>query len=187
VLGLVGIETASAHSELIDSIPVAGAEMTDAPTAVRLTFSDLLGKGSTVDVVGADFQSRTSGPTIIDAERSDSMSVSLRHLEPGDYSVQYHAVEAADGHSVDGAYSFRVLGAEGPPDSTLTATVETAAPASSAKVPPTAEAALGTSSDRESKTGPMLAGALLAALLLLALVARSARARAAHQDHGEGA
>ena len=105
-----------AHSELLDSVPAAGAEIAAAPSTVALTFSDLLGDGSTVDVLDAGFQSVAAGPAVVDAAQPHAMSLPLTDLAPGDYTVQYHAVEAADGHAVDGSFGFRVLpAAAGPP------------------------------------------------------------------------
>lgn len=186
ILSVAGGGSVSAHSELIDSVPATGAQVTEAPTTVRLTFSDLLGEGSKLDVLGADFQSVTSGPAVIDPRQSDSMSVSLRPLEPGDYSVQYHAVEAEDGHSVDGSYGFRVLRAPASPEPTLTANVADAASAAPEHDGPTAEADPSDSPDAGRGTTAARAGLALAVVMLLALVVHRARVRASDIGHGVG-
>ncbi len=50
-LSLATFGSAVAHSELIDSVPAAGAELATPPTAVRLTFSGALAPDSSIQVV----------------------------------------------------------------------------------------------------------------------------------------
>jgi methionine-rich copper-binding protein CopC len=124
-----------AHSELVDSQPAAGAEMAQPPTEVRLLFTDSLAPNSTVQVLDASFQSVTAAPAVVDAAEPRAMTASLQPLAPGDYTVQYHAVEAADQHGVDGSFAFRVTGAAAGTPATGAAEGSSAPPPSSGGLP----------------------------------------------------
>lgn len=142
---------AGAHSELVDSQPAAGAELTQAPTTVRLVFTDDLAPASTVQVVDAAFGSVAAGPATIDPTEPRAMTVALQPLAPGDYTVQYHAVEAADQHAVDGSFAFRVAGTAPVATGSDVGTVAPSTPA--AATPAVAATVVGT-------TAPPTTGAL---------------------------
>lgn len=107
----VAVRTAAAHAELLDSLPAAGAEVTAPPTEVRLTFTANLSPESRIEVLDAGFRPVTAGPAVVDAATPSTMRAPLAPLAPGDYTVQYRAVDPMDGHGVDGSFAFRVLGA----------------------------------------------------------------------------
>jgi methionine-rich copper-binding protein CopC len=104
----------SAHSALVSANPVAGAELSETPAEVRLTFNEsllLLGNenpnklevlNSSGAVVSGEVS--VSGPEIF-VPINKEMAVS------GEYSVSYRVV-SADGHPIEGEYKFTVTGVE---------------------------------------------------------------------------
>ncbi len=181
-----GDRKAQAHSELLESSPSAGAELEQPPTSIFLAFSDPLGEGSTVDLVDAEFQSMGGGAAVIDPVRPEAMTLALATMEPGVYTVQYHAVEAADGHAVDGSFSFRVL----PPAATATPE-PTTPPAIAVEATQASQPALSTSdvavepagedprtADAPSRRLPVAAGLLLAAVVAAVVMAQIVKRRA---------
>ncbi len=181
-----GDRKAQAHSELLESSPAAGAELERPPTSVFLAFSDPLGEGSTVDLVDEGFRSIGGAAAVIDPVRPEAMTLALANLEPGVYTVQYHAVEAADGHAVDGSFSFRVL------PSAATATPEpTTPPVTAVEATQAGQTELGASDVADETAGedprtadspssgiPLAAGLLLAAVVAAVVLARIVKRRA---------
>ena len=104
----------SAHSALVSANPVAGADLSNSPAEVRLTFNESLlllvnenpnkleVLNSSGDVVSGEVS--VSGPEIF-VPINQEMAVS------GEYSVRYRVV-SADGHPVEGEYKFTVTGPE---------------------------------------------------------------------------
>ncbi len=96
----------SAHAELVSTSPANGQRLAAAPSSITLTFSEtvnLLDDGiSLLDPNGATV--RTPDPTV------DGHNVTWRmpaHLGNGAYVVTWRVV-SADGHPVDGAFSFGI-------------------------------------------------------------------------------
>ncbi|MEY3089214.1 MAG: hypothetical protein RLZZ208_482 [Actinomycetota bacterium] len=108
------VPSTSAHSALVSANPVAGADLSESPAEVRLTFNEsllLLGNenpnklevlNSSGEVVSGKVS--VSGPEIF-VPINQEMAVS------GEYSVRYRVV-SADGHPVEGEYKFTVTGVE---------------------------------------------------------------------------
>jgi copper resistance protein C len=110
---LLPVGPAVAHDQLSSSDPADGAVLEEAPAAVVLTFSaDQLPVGAAVvvrDASGADRADgvpSVSGPTVTQALEAG--------LPAGTYAVQWRSV-AGDGHPVEGAFSFEVVGGDGAP------------------------------------------------------------------------
>lgn len=125
---------ARAHAELLASVPATGAELAAPPVEVRLTFSDHLAPTSAIQVLDGRFQDVTSGAAAVDPADPATLAVALGPLAPGEYTVQYTAVDPEDGHAVTGSFGFRVLA--GP----VTATASEAVAPPSATAPPQAPA-----------------------------------------------
>jgi len=108
VLRAPGARLALAHAELVSSTPAAGETVAEPPPEVVLAFSDALAPGSRLDVLDDAFRSVVAGSTAFDPSEPTAMRAALRPLGPGDYTVQYRAVEHGDGHVVEGSLAFRV-------------------------------------------------------------------------------
>ncbi len=108
-----GSELAAAHGETVESRPAPGAVLDRAPTEVELQMSAALGEGSSIQVLDADFRRIELGPTRIDEAAPDRMRVDLPPLDPGDYTVQWTAVDAGDGHRTHGSFGFSLRAARG--------------------------------------------------------------------------
>jgi len=117
---LLSCRSAFAHAELLRSEPPAGASVVDPPHDVRLTFTDALAPESSIDVVDDGFRPVAIGPASLLGDDPFTLRVALMPLAAGDYTVQYRAVEAQDGHAVEGSFGFRVSGPGGPAASRAT-------------------------------------------------------------------
>lgn len=109
-----GARLALAHAELVSSTPAAGETVAEPPPEVVLAFSDALAPGSRLDVLDDAFRSVVAGSTAFDPSEPTAMRAALRPLGPGDYTVQYRAVEHGDGHVVEGSLAFRVAAPNDP-------------------------------------------------------------------------
>nr|WP_082072904.1 copper homeostasis periplasmic binding protein CopC [Hyphomicrobium sp. 99] len=95
---------AQAHARLDSASPAAGSTVAASPGQVTLHFTEQLEpkfSGATVhNSAGArvDTGSSASGST---------MSVGVKALEPGSYSVNWHAL-SVDTHKTQGSFSFQV-------------------------------------------------------------------------------
>ncbi|MEH3131377.1 MAG: copper resistance protein CopC [Mycolicibacterium neoaurum] len=117
VLGSSGAGVASAHAALVSSDPPADAQLAEAPSTVRATFSeDLQSAFAAMTVVGPDGNLWSTGdPRIV----GPVAEVDLRPLGPaGTYTANYR-VTSADGHVISGSWSFELTVARtatpGPP------------------------------------------------------------------------
>jgi len=109
VVAFLNPSEASAHAELINSDPAAGAVLTNWPTSISLTFNEDLKsigseKGNFVvvnnavgDQVSADDE-KLEGSTI---------KVSLDQNTVEGPVLVYYRVISADGHAVEGEYAFK--------------------------------------------------------------------------------
>lgn len=102
---LLVASAASAHSLLLESSPAAGA-VVPAPSDVRLRFNGRVEKRlSRLTLVGERGEAKTllpdrDGPP-------DRLAATLPTLAPGRYRLKWHVL-SADGHVVDGSFSFHV-------------------------------------------------------------------------------
>jgi len=97
-----------AHGEAVESDPPPGAVLSAPPAAVSVTLSAAVGPQSTVEVLDADFRRVDDGATRFDPAAPGAMAVGVRPLAPGDYTVQWSAVDALDGHRTAGSFVFKV-------------------------------------------------------------------------------
>ncbi|MEU6205781.1 copper resistance CopC family protein [Micromonospora musae] len=137
---------AAAHNTLRASDPAAAARLTAPPTRISLTFLQKLDPAFTTIVLSDAGRRKipTGAPVVADATGTVTIDQSLAD---GAYTVAYRVV-SADGHPVQGSYSFTV---DDP----------TASPAPA--VPTASAAGPVTSSGRSAGPGPwpLAAGALL--------------------------
>ena len=98
--------TASAHAQLVESVPARDAVLAAAPEQVVLTFDDALSTVGTnvISVVGPDGTAVDDGiPTISGASIAQGL---VPVTAVGTYTVTYRVV-SGDGHIVNDSYSFQ--------------------------------------------------------------------------------
>jgi copper resistance protein C len=110
-LGAPGV--ALAHANLIEAAPAAGA--VDAlPEQLRLTFSDLLDRGSTAQLLDASGGVVPEATSQIDPTNRARLLLALPPLPAGAYTVAWTSVSAEDGHEQRGTYALLAGGAGAP-------------------------------------------------------------------------
>lgn len=101
--------TLDAHAAFRISDPLDGATLGDTPTAIRLTFSErpdpALSAIRVVDTAGVAHQLGRPVPVPGDPL---SLTIQVRPLDTGIYTVNFQVVSAVDGHTTTGAYAFGV-------------------------------------------------------------------------------
>jgi hypothetical protein len=94
-----------AHAKLQSSSPANNAQLTEAPKTLTLKFSEaaqlgvlkLVHDGKEIPV-----------PLDKDAKAGQSFTLTLPALAPGNYTVQWSAMAADDGHVTKGSFSFSI-------------------------------------------------------------------------------
>jgi copper transport protein len=116
-----------AHAGLRLSDPLEGSTLGDTPIAIRLTFSErpdpALSDIRVVGTAGAAYQLGRPLPVPGDPQ---SISINIRPLDTGVYTVNWQVVSSVDGHTTAGTYAFGVRadpGAAGVAGSASTPTV----------------------------------------------------------------
>lgn len=102
---------ASAHNTLQATDPKDGETLAQAPEAITLTFDDkVIDMGSLIVVTGPDGTEVADGAPVID---SNIVTQPLSNSLPaGEYEVQWR-VTSADGHPIDGEFTFTTEAAAG--------------------------------------------------------------------------
>ena len=97
---------ASAHAFLKSATPAVGSTVTTAPTEVAIDFTEGVEPHfSRIEVQDAAGKQVDTGK--LQADGPARLSVGLRKLAPGTYTVTWHAV-AVDTHHTEGKFSFTV-------------------------------------------------------------------------------
>lgn len=98
-----------AHAQLVASSPGAGEVVEDAPTELRLVFSERLeATGTSVDVATTDGTIVVDRGGEIDPDDPHALVVPLPVLDDGTYSVSWRTLSSDDGHPAEGSLSFGV-------------------------------------------------------------------------------
>ncbi len=103
--GMVAAGPCMAHAKLQSSSPAADAHLTAAPKTLTLNFSEaaklamlkLVRDGKEIAV-----------PLDKSAKASQTFTLTLPVLSPGNYTVQWSAVAADDGHVTKGSFVFSI-------------------------------------------------------------------------------
>ena len=107
------------HATLLSSEPAAGATLIVAPSRIRLLFSEPIEAAMSGATIEGANGSRIALAVAADPHDVHALVASVPALQPGIHSVRWHIV-SADGHRVDGRFSFTVEGAApagaAPPD-----------------------------------------------------------------------
>ena len=117
VTALAGAGIASAHAVRVSSDPAPDAVLTAGPARITATFNEQLQTAfASMTLVGPDGNLWSTGEARV---QGAAVEVDLRPLGPaGTYTANYR-VTSADGHVVNGSWSFRLSvagnGTPGPP------------------------------------------------------------------------
>lgn len=107
--------TATAHDELLSSVPEDGATLEEAPEELVLTFSGQIAQvGAQLQVTDADGEDVADGDPVV--EGTDLVQP-LTDIGSGDYEVVWR-VTSSDGHPISGTFAFTVEVAEEPEETT---------------------------------------------------------------------
>lgn len=108
VLALVAAP-AGAHANLVRSSPSPGTAVDPAPPVVYAEFSEAIDLGySSLEVLDADGQPVTTGPTEPDPTTPTAMLVPVAELADGTYVVVWRTLSVVDGHVIRGSFTFGV-------------------------------------------------------------------------------
>jgi copper transport protein len=100
---------ALAHAQLLSSTPGAGELVAQAPSEIRLVFSEPLDpRFSSADVLNAAGQAVVDHAGRLDAVDATTLVVPLPQLAFGAYTVNWRSLSAADGHQANGFVTFGV-------------------------------------------------------------------------------
>jgi copper transport protein len=100
---------ATAHAQLVSSVPGAGARLDEAPTELTLVFSERLDQlGSSVDVLDPDGRLLVRSGGTVDPADQRTLIVPLPPLADGLYTVDWRSLSADDGHTSQGFFNFGV-------------------------------------------------------------------------------
>ncbi|HTE86622.1 MAG TPA: CopD family protein, partial [Dehalococcoidia bacterium] len=114
VLAASRAEPAAAHSVLVRSDPAANAKLPQSPRVVSIYFSEPLeAKFSKARVVDTNGSQHDEGDSRVDAADSTHLTLDVKSLQPGFYSVLWTTVSKVDGHKLDGSYPFIILNPDG--------------------------------------------------------------------------
>ena len=123
VLGLLALAVAfialtprraDAHALLASSDPPINAALRESPTEVNLFLTEPLQTDfSRVRVLDSAGRRVDLGATAFSDVNAAQMSVAVRRLEPGIYTVVWRSLSTVDGHVWNGSYAFSVLNSDG--------------------------------------------------------------------------
>ena len=121
---------AFAHSELLESTPAAGSQLSEPPPQVQLVFGENVQQQGGAIVVQADDGSRVDQPNTFATEANVATVQLNKNAPTGTYTVNYRVV-SADGHVVSDTFSYRVTSStSSTPTPSGSATTSSAAPSS---------------------------------------------------------
>ncbi|END6713871.1 CopC domain-containing protein YobA [Escherichia albertii] len=98
-----------AHAHLTHQYPAANAEVTAAPQAISLNFSEGIESGfSGAKITDSQNESINTRPAKRNEQDKNQLIIPLADpLKPGTYTVNWHVV-SVDGHKTKGQYTFSV-------------------------------------------------------------------------------
>jgi copper transport protein len=105
----LAVRPVAAHADLLRSVPEANAMLTRPPVQIELFFTEPLDPGfSTIQVLDGRGQVVDNNDARVDPADATRLTVSLRSLPDGIYTVSWRALSAVDSHITTGAYPFAV-------------------------------------------------------------------------------
>lgn len=105
---LIAPATVRAHAFLDHADPAVGSTVPAPPTVLRLWFTQELEPAfSWVTVTDRSGGSVNDGPAAIDSSNKSELTVKLKLLQAGTYTVKWHAL-SVDTHTTEGDFTFQV-------------------------------------------------------------------------------
>ncbi|MCB9135374.1 MAG: CopD family protein [Anaerolineales bacterium] len=105
----INIRPASAHAYLSSSTPEANAQLSESPVLIELIFSEPVeGNFSSIEVLDATGQRVDNDDDKVDDTNLTRMTVTVRSLPNGIFSVKWKALSLVDSHVTEGAFPFAV-------------------------------------------------------------------------------
>jgi methionine-rich copper-binding protein CopC len=115
LMALASSPVALAHAALVKSEPARRAELSKAPSQVRLWFNENIEPAyATINVSRQDGVPVVHPLARVDKDDAKLLVLELPKLESGAYTVKYRVL-SVDGHTVDYGYTFKVKSASGSP------------------------------------------------------------------------
>lgn len=109
LLVLVPAQSVHAHAGLIQSDPQANEQLLIAPAQIELFFSEPIENGfSTIEVLSTSGKRVDNDDSLVDSGNPTRLTVSLRSLPVGIYTVSWRVLSAVDNHVTAGVYPFAV-------------------------------------------------------------------------------
>lgn len=106
---LLSAQGALAHASLVRADPAPGSVMENAPDRVTLWFAEPVEAGfSDIRVVDSNGNQVDNGDSAIYGSDPKALSVTLKPIEHGLYTVSWRNASALDGHPLRGSYTFAV-------------------------------------------------------------------------------
>lgn len=103
------VSPAYAHALFVRSNPAPNAILAKSPAQVEIYFSETLQPGlSSISVYNSAGVAIDLGDARVDSADATRMTVSLRSLPDGVYTVSWKAISATDGHFTTGSFPFAV-------------------------------------------------------------------------------
>jgi len=115
LMALAFAPAALAHAALVKSETARRAELSKAPSQVRLWFNEAIEPAyATIHVFRQGGVPVVHPPARVDKDDAKLLVLQLPQLDPGAYTVKYRVL-SVDGHTVDYGYTFTVKSASGSP------------------------------------------------------------------------
>ncbi len=110
VVGLLAIALpVFAHANLLRSSPEANAALEQSPAQIELIFSETLEPSfSSISVLDSNGNPVDNGDARVDSGDTTRLTVSVRSLPDGVYTVAWRVLSAVDSHATSGAFPFAV-------------------------------------------------------------------------------
>ena len=106
---VVFVSPASAHANLLQSVPEANAQLERSPVQIELFFSEPIEDAfSTIEVLNGAGERVDNDDAQVDTADPTHMTVSLRSLPDGIYLVSWRNLSSIDSHIVAGVFPFAV-------------------------------------------------------------------------------
>lgn len=159
---------ASAHSKIDSSTPANDETVTISPATIEMSFNSTIEKISNFKLLNEAGEQVTTGKAVVDG---NTMSGDVpENLANGKYTVEWTII-GADGHSIDGNYSFIVEAAAPAATATPEATEAPAASETPAEQPQPAEAAPSTDESKSNASSSSSPTALIVIGAIIVIVA----------------
>ena len=103
------VRPVEAHASLVQSVPEANAQLDVPPVQIELYFSEPIEPTfSTIEVLDSNGRRVDNDDSLVDLVDPTRLTVSLRSMPDGIYTVSWRALSAVDSHITAGAYPFAV-------------------------------------------------------------------------------